>query len=184
VVGAGAGVILMLGGWVAWSSQQTFLSIWTLLFGWAAIAALPLFFSVFRFRKSLVPVAAAVVFSIALPWCQRTWIEYSDNGAGSKYVLHRNAPNLAAHALVLAFAVFIIWWGVRLLSRALVNVGILAFAVSVGWFYFSDILGKLGRSLGLIGLGVLFLAGGWALEQMRRRLLDRMGQNGVSEEAQ
>jgi hypothetical protein len=33
-----------------------------------------------------------------------------------------------------------------------------------------------GRSLGLIGLGVLFLAGGWALERMRRRLIARMGQ--------
>ena len=30
------------------------------------------------------------------------------------------------------------------------------------------------RSLGLIGLGVLFLAGGWALEKMRRRILARM----------
>ncbi len=30
---------------------------------------------------------------------------------------------------------------------------------------------KLGRSASLIGLGVLFLAGGWALEQMRRRLV-------------
>ena len=28
------------------------------------------------------------------------------------------------------------------------------------------------RSLGLIGLGMLFLAGGWALEKMRRRILD------------
>jgi uncharacterized membrane protein len=184
VVAGLTGTILMLGGWVAWSSQQTFLSLWTLLFGWVVIAALPLFFSVFRFRKSLLPVAAAVVFSIALPWCQRTWIEYGDNGAGSKYVLHRHAPNLAAHALVAAFAVFMIWWGVRLLSRALVNVGILAFGVSVGWFYFSDLLDKLGRSLGLIGLGVLFLAGGWALEKTRRRLLERMGKNSVSEEAE
>jgi hypothetical protein len=43
------------------------------------------------------------------------------------------------------------------------------------WFYFSDIFDKVGRSLGLIGLGVLFLAGGWALEKMRRRLIGGMG---------
>jgi hypothetical protein len=30
---------------------------------------------------------------------------------------------------------------------------------------------KLGRSLGLIMLGVLFLAGGWLLERTRRRLI-------------
>jgi hypothetical protein len=44
----------------------------------------------------------------------------------------------------------------------------------VGWFYFSDIMSKLNRSLGLIGLGILFLAGGWALEKMRRRMLARV----------
>jgi hypothetical protein len=48
------------------------------------------------------------------------------------------------------------------------------FAVAIAWFYFSDIFDKVGRSLGLIGLGVLFLAGGWALEKMRRRILASM----------
>ena len=60
-------------------------------------------------------------------------------------------------------------------SRALVNFGIAGFAAAVGWFYFSDVFTELGRSLGLIGLGVLFLAGGWALEKTRRRILARMG---------
>jgi hypothetical protein len=48
------------------------------------------------------------------------------------------------------------------------------FAIAVAWFYFSNLFDKMGRSLGLIGLGVLFLAGGWALEKMRRGLLARM----------
>ena len=76
--------------------------------------------------------------------------------------------------LVAAFAVFLCWWGVRLVSRALVNLGIVGFAATVAWFYFSDILNKVNRSLGLIGLGVLFLAGGWALEKLRRRILAGM----------
>jgi hypothetical protein len=59
-------------------------------------------------------------------------------------------------------------------------VGIVGFAVAVGWFYFSDIFDMMGRSLGLIGLGILFLAGGWALENMRRRILKRMGAAGDS----
>jgi hypothetical protein len=49
------------------------------------------------------------------------------------------------------------------------------FALAVGWFYFSDLYDKMGRSLGLIGLGVLFLAGGWVLEKTRRGLMARMG---------
>jgi hypothetical protein len=86
----------------------------------------------------------------------------------------RIEPNLAAYALVAAFAIFVSWWGVRMVSKALVNLGIVGFAAAVAWFYFSDIFNKVGRSLGLIGLGVLFLAGGWALEKMRRRILAGM----------
>jgi hypothetical protein len=36
----------------------------------------------------------------------------------------------------------------------------------------------------LIGLGVLFLAGGWALEKWRRKLLAGMGKADVSDEAE
>jgi len=96
-----------------------------------------------------------------------------------------SGPNLLAHALVAAFAVFIIWWGVRQASQALVNLGIVYFGLAVGWFYFSSIYDEVGRSLGLIGLGVLFLAGGWVLEKTRRRLLRKMGQKDVAlEEAE
>ncbi|HSM79094.1 MAG TPA: hypothetical protein VLT57_15760, partial [Bryobacteraceae bacterium] len=87
-------------------------------------------------------------------------------------------PNLAAYALVAAFAVFIIAWGMRQTSRALVNLGTVYFAIALAWFYFSNIFDKIGRSLGLIGLGVLFLAGGWGLEVTRRRLLARMDKQG------
>jgi hypothetical protein len=71
---------------------------------------------------------------------------------------------------------------VRQTSQALVNLGIVGFAIAVGWFYFSDIFDKFGRSLGLIGLGVLFLAGGWALEKWRRNLLAGMGKAELSDE--
>jgi uncharacterized membrane protein len=165
------GTVTLLEGWLSWG-QQTFLSFGTRGWGWLDIALIKL-------RKSLVPVAVAIAFSIPLPWCQRVWTEYYNYGnSHGSYV--RNEPNLAAHALVAAFAVFIIWWGVHQASKALVNLGIVGFAVAVGWFYFSDIYDKVGRSLGLIGLGILFLAGGWALEKARRRLIDRMGQTNPS----
>jgi len=122
-----------------------------------------------------LPVLVGIFLGIALPWSTRTWTEYYNYGT-SHGSYTRTDPNLAAHTLVTAFTVFLIWWGVREVSRALVNLGIVGFAISVGWFYFSNLYDKMGRSLGLIGLGVLFLAGGWALEKTRRSLLAHMAQ--------
>jgi hypothetical protein len=52
---------------------------------------------------------------------------------------------------------------------------VLGFALNVLAFYYGSVLDKLGRSIGLIGLGVLFIVGGWLLEHARRRLVDRLG---------
>jgi hypothetical protein len=113
----------------------------------------------------------AVAYAIALPWCYRSWTESYNYANGMTHAYTRTEANLAAHALVAAFAIYLCWWGVRMASKALVNLGIVGFAIAVAWFYFSNVFDKVGRSLGLIGLGVLFLAGGWALEKMRRRIL-------------
>jgi uncharacterized membrane protein len=172
------GICILLEGWSAWG-DQTYLPLGLRTWGWVDIAVIPLLFAVFRFRKSVIPVTVAICFSIALPWCQRIWTEYYNYGDvhGSNV---RYGPDLAAHALVAVFCVFIIWWGVRQLSQALVNLGIVGFAIAVIWFYFSDIFDKLDRSLGLIGLGILFLAGGWALEKIRRRIVAGMGKADAS----
>jgi uncharacterized membrane protein len=168
------GVVLLLDGWRSWG-DHTYLPLGLRTWGWVDIAAIPLLFAVFKFKKSVLPVTVAIVFSIALPWCQRIEHESHD-------IFTRDEPNLAAHALVAAFCVFIIWWGVRQVSQALVNLGIVGFAITVGWFYFSDIFDKLDRSLGLIGLGILFLAGGWVLEKTRRNLVGGMKKADVSVE--
>ncbi len=168
------GITAMLAGWVSFSSNQTYIPFGTRFWAWIAIAAVPLLIAAFHGHKGLVPITAAIAFVIALPWCYSTWTEIFRQFNGVNGVLTGTRPNLAAHALVAAFAVFLCWWGVRLLSRALVNLGIVGFAVAVLWFYFSDIYSEHYRALGLIGLGILFLAGGWALEKMRRRILARM----------
>jgi uncharacterized membrane protein len=178
-ISAVTGIVMLLESWRSWSYTQSYLPLHNRVWGWVDIAALPLLLALFRLRKSLIPVAASLVFAIALPWCSRTWTEYYNYGV-SHGSYTRTDPNLAAHALVTAFTIFIIWWGVRESSRALVNLGIVGFAISVGWFYFSDLYDKMGRSLGLIGLGVLFLAGGWALEKTRRSLLAHMAQTSAS----
>ena len=159
--------------WASGSHAESFIPFGTRVWAWIAIAAVPLIVAAFHGHKGLVPIAVAIAFVIALPWCHSTMTEsYNNGGANTTYTTTN--PNLLAHALVAAFAVFLCWWGVRLLSRALVNLGIVGFAAAVLWFYFSDIYNDHERALGLIGLGVLFLAGGWALEKMRRRILARM----------
>ncbi|WP_162601276.1 DUF2157 domain-containing protein [Occallatibacter savannae] len=170
-----ASVSLLLTSWRSWSGMQPLPLLHTRFWGWVVIAVVPLLFSLFSFRKATAPVLAAIAFVIALPWCERVWIEHYPYGNTYGFYT-RNEPNLLAHALVAGFCVFLIWWGVRQASRGLVNFGVIAFGMSVAWFYFSNIFDKFGRSLGLIGLGILFLAGGWALEKTRRGLLARMAQ--------
>jgi hypothetical protein len=120
--------------------------------------------------RSSVPVALAIVVGYLLPWAQGRISDEGFNGRTYTYT----GPNVFAYVLVAAAAIGLVVWGVHIASKALVNYGTAAFALSVMWFYFSSVMDKLGRSLGLIGLGVLFLAGGWALEQTRRRLVGRM----------
>ena len=113
--------------------------------------------------------------AFALPWL------HVHPAAGTPtYGWSAPEPTVAMYALVAAVCVFLAWWGVRQSSKAIVNYGIAAFALTVMWFYFSDIMGKLDRSLGLILLGVLFLAGGWALEKARRRLVAQIGVDRMS----
>ena len=68
-------------------------------------------------------------------------------------------------------AVGLVAWGVHDGRGERVNFGAAIFAATVIAFYFSQVMDKLGRSASLVGLGLLFLAGGWALERVRRRLV-------------
>jgi len=68
-------------------------------------------------------------------------------------------------------ALGLIAWGLFERRRERINLGVAGFALTVTIFYFSDVMDKLGRSASLIGLGVLFLFGGWALERARRKLV-------------
>lgn len=172
-IAAVVGVFLLLDSWRSWYGMQPYPPLHTRVWGWVMIAAIPTLFSLIRMRRTTIPVLAAVGFVIAIPWCMKS------RGIHDAYGLYygtNTEPNLASHALVAGFCVFLIWWGVRESSRGLVNLGVLGFGVTVAWFYFSDLFDKMGRSLGLIGLGVLFLAGGWALEKTRRGLLSHMAQ--------
>ncbi len=71
-------------------------------------------------------------------------------------------------------ALGLVGWGLLERRREWINLGVAGFGLTVIIFYFSDVMDKLGRSASLIGLGVLFLVGGWSLERARRRLVARV----------
>jgi uncharacterized membrane protein len=120
-------------------------------------------------RKSWAPVLVVAAVTWALPWAQTNFV---DKMAGRTW--RHSEPNVLAYALPGAAAVFLVWWGIRNLAKPIVNFGMVAFALIVMWFYSASVMDKLDRSLGLIGLGILFLAGGWALEHTRRRIVAGM----------
>jgi uncharacterized membrane protein len=89
-------------------------------------------------------------------------IREADGGAVLQYVwLALGAMGLVA-------------WGLKDRRKERVNLGVVGFALAVLAFYFSQVLDKVGRAAGMIGLGLLFLGGGWLLERTRRRLVARL----------
>jgi len=70
-------------------------------------------------------------------------------------------------------------WGIREGRAERVNLAFAGLAVTVMAFYFSSVMDKLGRSASLIGMGLLFLGGGWALERTRRGLLAHMSKEAL-----
>jgi uncharacterized membrane protein len=68
-------------------------------------------------------------------------------------------------------SVGLILWGLKETRKERINLGVAGFAATVLFFYFSSVMDKLGRAASLIGLGLLFLLGGWLLEKFRRRLM-------------
>ena len=86
---------------------------------------------------------------------------------------HVLALNLTSYALCAVAAIGLVMWGLQETRRERINLGIAGFAITIIVFYFSTVMGKLGRSASLIGFGVLFLVGGWQLEKLRRKLVAR-----------
>jgi uncharacterized membrane protein len=70
-------------------------------------------------------------------------------------------------------AMGLVVWGLQEQRRERINLGVAGFAITIVVFYFSSVMDKLGRSASLVGFGLLFLLGGWKLEQLRRKLVAR-----------
>ncbi len=137
-----------------------------------------------RVATSTTAIVCAWIVAIGLPFA----VAWALRGRDALYLLialawalvviqvnsRSDAGELALYALFAVGAVGVVLWGLREQQRLAVNVGVLAFALAITGFYFSSVFDKLGRSLGLIGMGALFIGGGWFLERTRRRLLGRI----------
>ncbi|HKV26194.1 MAG TPA: DUF2157 domain-containing protein [Candidatus Acidoferrum sp.] len=71
-------------------------------------------------------------------------------------------------------ALGLIAWGVAELRRERINLGVAGFALTVLFFYFSNLMDKLGRAESLAAAGALLIFGGWGLERVRRMLVARV----------
>jgi uncharacterized membrane protein len=87
---------------------------------------------------------------------------------------------LVAYPWAALAAIGMVLWGLRDKRRERINMGVAGFGVTVIAFYFSSVMDKLGRSFSLIGLGLLFLLGGWGLERTRRKLVALTRTKGAS----
>lgn len=134
------------------------LAIGLLVTGWGLAIVLPLAVAFLLRRRDAVYLLIALAWALVV-----TRIDAS-----------RDAGELALYALLSAGGAGLALWGVKDRERLAVNVGVFGFALAVLFFYFSSLFDKLGRALGLIGIGVIFIGGGWLLERMRRRLIGRI----------
>jgi uncharacterized membrane protein len=123
--------------------------------GWTVAIAGPIGLSVLLRGRDAWPQAIAAGWTVVLVWI-----------AGSL-----DAGSIPVYAWWAIGAIGLVAWGVQDHRLERINLGFVLFAATVLVFYFSTVMTRLGRSASLITLGLLFLAGGWALERSRRQLV-------------
>jgi Predicted membrane protein (DUF2157) len=150
-----AAIVLPLSTHSVWpfEDRQEFTRTWVI--GWSTAFIIPLLLSAILRGKDAWPIAVAaswVAVLVFVPGLSHSVAEFGWWGLG---------------------AIGLVAWGVRDGRVERINLGAAGFAVTVLAFYFSRVMDKLGRSAFLLILGLLFLGGGWALERIRRRLVER-----------
>jgi uncharacterized membrane protein len=152
-----AAALLALGEAEGWRSPGVSqLTMGLRVFGWVVAIGLPLLVAIVFRRKAAWPNVIAVLWVLAL------------------IGLNQVTGNLALYAWWAIGAIALVAWGVSDERPERINMGAAIFAATVVTFYFSTVMDKLGRSASLVGFGLLFLAGGWALERVRRRLISQV----------
>jgi hypothetical protein len=130
---------------------------------WMLAVGLPvgLAFVIRRVRAWPVLVAGALAYAV-------TWLDTSET-----------LPRLLAHLLYAGASIGLVAWGLGERHALRINIGVIGFALTVLWFYFGSLFDMLGRAMGLVGVGLLLLGGGWYLERARRALVRRIREPGA-----
>jgi uncharacterized membrane protein len=145
------------------SREAQTLSIGLLVVGWTVALGLPLAVAIALRRRAAWPNALATLWVVVL------------------VNLRPVAGDASVYAWWAVGATALAVWGVGESRNERINLGSAIFAATVMTFYFSHVMDKLGRSASLIGLGLLFLAGGSAIERLRRRLVHQARGDGSLE---
>ncbi|MEA5443205.1 DUF2157 domain-containing protein [Cyanobium gracile] len=128
------------------------------LCGWAVALGTPLLLGLRLRGRRAWPLAVAIGW--LLPGVAMAWGSHQDAG-------------LFTYLWWAVGGLLLVAWGVMEGRSERVNFGAALIAIDVLTFYVSQVMDSLGRSASLIGLGVLFLGGGWGLELLRRRFVAR-----------
>jgi uncharacterized membrane protein len=138
--------------------------------GWLAALSLPLVLAwVLRRGASWMNLIAAL-WVVALG---TTSLPSQPNESLLRYVWRELGP----YTVCALGSIGLIAWGLKEARKEQINLGVAGFALTILFFYFASVMDRLGRAASLIGLGLLFLLGGWLLERTRRRLVARLEKN-------
>lgn len=151
-----------------WAGRESLLPVSLKVLGWTAALGLPLLLALWlRGRAAWMNVVAAGWVAVLGTVTLR---RVTGNEPLLLYAWHQVGP----YIWCALGSVGLVAWGLYEARRERINLGVAGFALTVLVFYFSDVMDKLGRAASLIGLGALFLLGGWMLEKTRRRLVARI----------
>ena len=133
----------------------------TLAIGWCCAILLPLGFAC-AFRRSAAWMnLLAALWVVGLNWLTEARLE------------------VGLYAWCALGAAAMVAWGIHEFRAERINLGMVGFALTIVFFFFSSVMDKLGRSASLMALGVLFLGGGWYWEKLRRKLVAQSVSGGV-----
>ena len=123
----------------------------------------------------LIPLVFAFIYRGARVWMNAVaglWVYLLTSVVNAR-------AELGIYGLCAVGAAGLIAWGIHERRPERINLGMAGFFLNLIFFFFSSVMDKLGRSLSLIALGAVLLAGGWYAERLRRRFVARAIAGGV-----
>jgi uncharacterized membrane protein len=146
---------------------------------WGSAGAVPALYQVSGWAMALlVPLLVAWWLRGGAAWMNiiaAFWVVALSTTSLSYFPSEKPAwRDLGQYGVCTLGAIGLITWGLKEARKERINLGVAAFALTLVGFYFSSVMDRLGRAASLIGLGLLFLLGGWLLEKARRRLVAQL----------